>query len=189
MINNTENYEFDGSGSEANVPFNEAGVSGSINQAKSKIPVDKLKEYGKQAYAPLVKVIHKYQGEITPYISALAKGLQGGVDALSNESASEADRFVAGWFREASEGLSEARTKLESNDINQVVTFIETQAKNRPSLMFTSSYLTGLFFGRIGRHIGKKGFSKKTATEPSTSFEGNSFEDNNGSGGDATLTH
>ena len=179
MINNTENSEFDGSGSEANVPFNEASVSGSI---KNNMPMDKLKEYGKQAYAPLIKVVHKYQGEITPYISALAKGLQGGVDALSGDSASEADRFVAGWFREASEGLSQARTKLESKDINQLVSFIETQAKDRPSLMFTSSYLTGLFFGRIGRHIGKKSLNKKSA-------EGSSFEDNNGSGGDSNLTH
>lgn len=193
MINNTENQEFDRSTSEANVPFDEAKASRTMDQVKSKIPVGKLKEYGKKAYAPLVQVLHKYQGEITPYISALSKGLQGGVDALSTEASSEADRIVAGWFREASEGLSEARTKLESSDINEIVRFIEVQAKNRPSLMFTSSYLSGLFFGRIGRHIGKKSFNRSSSSDQTSyeppAFEGSSFQDSTLNDGDQPLAH
>lgn len=159
MMNNTENYEFDQNSSEANVPLDEA--QGDLQQMKGSLPINKLKEYGKQAYAPLVQVVHKYQDEISPFISAMTRGLQGGVEALNGENASEADKLVAGWFREAADGLTEAQNKISSSDINEMVNFIEGQARKRPSFMFTSSYLTGLFFGRIGKHIGRKALSKK----------------------------
>lgn len=159
MIENTGNNEFDQNGAEANVPFDREQTS----TMGISVPMDKLKDYGKKAYAPLIKVVHRYQDEIVPYLTALSRGLQGGVDALSSESGSETDKYVAGWFKEASEGINEAVTKLQSNDIGQVVSFIEAQAQKRPSFMFTSSYLTGLFFGRISRHIGRKTFSHRSA--------------------------
>lgn len=154
MMNNTQNQEFDGNTSEAN------RLTGG----------QKIKEYGKQAYRPIVEVVHKYQDEITPFISALVKGLQGGVSALSQDNASTADKTVAGWFREAADGLEEARNKVESQDLNQLVSFVEDQARKRPSLMFSSSYITGLFFGRIGRHIGRKGFSQTTQPQTQTDY-------------------
>jgi hypothetical protein len=162
MIENTGNNEFEQSSAEANGP--KAGDQSSMGDLGS-LPIDKLKDYGKKAYGPLVNVVHRYQDEITPYLTALSRGLQGGVDALSEDSGSETDKYVSGWFREAAEGLNEAVTKLQSKDVNEVIQFIETQAQKRPSLMFTSSYLTGLFFGRISKHIGRKVFQGKSEFE------------------------
>jgi hypothetical protein len=79
--------------------------------------VGKLKEYGKQAYRPLIDVVTKYQDEFTPYLNALAKGLQSGCEALEKEDSSPAEKYVAQFFREASNGLHEASQKLESKDM------------------------------------------------------------------------
>lgn len=160
MIENTEYNQFEQSGAEANVPLSDGETS---MQDKTGLPMDKIKDYGKKAYAPLLKVVHRYQDEITPYLTAISRGLQGGVDALSQESANETDKYVAGWFREAADGLNEGVTILKSKNINDLVSFIETQAQKRPSVMFTSSYLTGLFFGRISKHIGRKAFASTAA--------------------------
>lgn len=162
MVENTGNNEFEQSSAEANVP---TGDGQSSKGDSGSLPINKIKDYGKKAYAPLIKVVHRYQDEITPYLNALSRGLMSGADALKGDSGSEADKYVSGWFREASEGLTEAVAKLQSKDISEVIQFIETQAQKRPSLMFTSSYLTGLFFGRISKHIGRKVFQGKSEFE------------------------
>ncbi|MFL5808182.1 MAG: hypothetical protein ACJ749_01595 [Flavisolibacter sp.] len=124
--------------------------------AKSPISVTKLKEYGMKAYRPLVDVVFKYQDEFTPYLTALAKGLQGGKESLSREGSSEAEQYVAQFFQQAADGLNQACEKLESKDINSITTFLTEQAEQRPSVMFSTSYIAGIFFGRLGRHIARK---------------------------------
>lgn len=125
--------------------------------AKSPISITKLKEYGTKAYQPLINVVYKYQDEFTPYLTALAKGLEGGKESLSREGASEAEQYVAQFFQQAADGLNQACQKLESKDINALTTFLTEQAEQRPSVMFSTSYIAGLFFGRLGRHIARKG--------------------------------
>lgn len=115
--------------------------------------VSKLKEYGKQAYRPLVDVVAKYQDEFTPYLNALAKGLQSGCETLEKEDSTPTEKYVAHLFREASEGLNEASQKLQSKDIGALSNFLNEQIDKRPSLMFSTSYVAGLFFGRLGRHL------------------------------------
>jgi hypothetical protein len=124
--------------------------------AKSPISITKLKEYGTKAYKPLVDVVFKYQDEFTPYLSALAKGLEGGKQSLSREGASEPERYVAQFFQQAADGLNQACQKLESKDVNAITTFLTEQAEQRPSVMFSTSYIAGIFFGRLGRHIARK---------------------------------
>lgn len=142
--------------------------SNQTSGANGPVSVGKLKEYGKQAYSPLVEVVHKYQDEIVPYISALARGLRGGLDSLSKENASEADRYVSQFFKEAADGLTKACEKLESKDYNALSSFITEQAEGRPSLMFGTSYVAGLFLGRLGRHLARQ----KTKTNEPPSFQG-----------------
>lgn len=125
--------------------------------AKSPISVTKLKEYGIKAYRPLIDVVYKYQDEFTPYLTALAKGLEGGKELLSREGSSEAEKYVAQFFQQAADGLNQACQKLESKDVNALTSFLTEQAEQRPSVMFSTSYIAGIFFGRLGRHIARKG--------------------------------
>ena len=135
--------------------------------ASSPVSVTKLKEYGMKAYVPLLNVVTKYQDEFTPYIDALTKGFQGGVDCLQQENASEPERYVAQFFKEAADGLRTASDKLANKDIGAFTSFLSEQADKRPSVMFSTSYIAGLFFGRLGRHVTRM---KKTniADEPMT---------------------
>ena len=151
MINNNEINNTDSSSSGANGP----------------VSVTKLKEYGKKAYLPLVEVVSKYQDEFVPYLNALAKGLQAGVETLSKEGSNDSERYVSQFFKEASDGLNKACEKLEAKDVNALTTFLSEQAEQRPSIMFSTSYVAGLFFGRLGRHIARQ----KTMTNEPPAFD------------------
>jgi hypothetical protein len=148
--------------------------SNSETGANGPVSVTKLKEYGKKAYGPLVEVVSKYQDEIIPYISALAKGLQGGVDSLNKEDASAADKYVSQFFKDAADGLNSACEKLQAKDMNALSSFLTEQAESRPSIMFGTSYVAGLFFGRLGRHLARQ---KTTTNTETPSFEPPSFEE------------
>lgn len=168
MINNTDINRQPDFSTEGNVPLNEANGG-----TKNKLSVNKLKSCGKKSLSPLIELVHRYQDEITPYFEAISKGLQGGVDSLSRINTgegqsnaqkvsdnSEVEKVVAGWFNEAAEGLNGFRSRLSSSNAQEIFDYIEAQAKKHPGFMFSSSYLAGLFFGRIGRHIGRKSYQQ-----------------------------
>jgi hypothetical protein len=149
------------------ININENTNSESNTGANGPVSVTKLKEYGKKAYMPLVEVVNKYQDEFVPYLSALAKGLQSGVETLGKEGATEPEKYVSQFFKEASDGLNKACEKLQAKDANALATFLSDQAEQRPSLMFSTSYVAGLFFGRLGRHIARQ----KTITNEPPAFD------------------
>lgn len=124
------------------------------------VSITKLKEYGMKAYGPIIDVVYKYQDEFAPYLNALVKGLQGGVERLNGEGASEAEKYVSRFFQEASQSIEGIGQKLSSKDINSIKEFLQEQGQVRPSIMFSSSYIAGLLFGRLGRHI----IGRKSAT-------------------------
>ncbi|HXH74877.1 MAG TPA: hypothetical protein VNJ08_07920 [Bacteriovoracaceae bacterium] len=103
-------------------------------------------------------------GETASFVSGVSTS-----NGSSDSSGTEAERVVAGWFREAADGLNEARTKLQSSNTQDMIDYIEVQARNHPGFMFSSSYLAGLFFGRIGKHIGRKKFSQSSSSSSSSS--------------------
>ena len=153
---------------EDNKEFNESSGEG-----KNPISVSRLKEYGKKAYGPLINVVYKYQDEFTPYLNALAKGLQGGVETLNKEGSSDAEKYVSQFFQEASNGLNEACQKLESKDAKAFSDYLSDIAERKPSIMFSTSYIAGLFFGRLGRHIARnksKNISTETKNDTDSSF-------------------
>ena len=155
------------------ININENNNSDTIQDgANGPISVTKLKDYGKQAYRPLIDVVYKYQDEFTPYLRALTKGLQEGANALSKESSNGAENYVSQFFREAAEGLQLACEKLEAKNVSELHTFLNEQADKRPGVMFGTSYIAGIFFGRLGRHVMKP----RPAQEPPT-FNDENFQD------------
>jgi hypothetical protein len=121
--------------------------------ANGPISVTKLKDYGKQAYRPLIDVVYKYQDEFTPYLRALTKGLQEGANALSKDASNGPENYVSQFFNEAAEGLKLACEKLEAKNVKELHSFLSEQADKRPGVMFGTSYIAGMFFGRLSRHV------------------------------------
>ncbi len=116
-------------------------------------PFEMIKEYGKKASMPLLSVVHKYRDHFSPYFDAISCGLHASVEALERDGANDADRFVARLFREAEENISEARQKLATNDLSDFGTYALDLANKKPGLMFSASYIVGLFAGRLSKHV------------------------------------
>lgn len=131
--------------------FNSGTQTGSTD--KSSMASQKLKEYGKGAYGPLMNVLHKYQDEFTPYLETLAKGLNGGAEALSTENSTDVEKYVSQFFRDSASGINEACTKLKASDFSQFSTYVSDLVDKKPSIMFSASYVAGIFFGRLGKHL------------------------------------
>lgn len=130
----------------------------------------KFKEFGKKGLAPLVDLVHRYQGDITPYLSAIDIGIQGAIDALKNaegEQGQATHQSVAQWFTDAQSWFGGAKEKLASKSSSDLLNFLETEARQRPAVMFASSYVVGLVVGRLGRHLAR--LTTKTAASASTS--------------------
>lgn len=151
MINNSNSSDTNRNTSQGTSPLKQK-VEGNP-MAKTK-----LKQYGKKSLAPLVDLLHKYKDQINPYMSALDKGLQGACNAFSVQgqpSSVDAERVVEGWFRDANSWFNGARDKLSTDNPKDLLNYLEEQARDKPGLMFATSYVAGLVFGRLGRHIGR----------------------------------
>ena len=124
------------------------------NNAFSDNESTQVREYGKKSLAPFVNLIHQYQNDIGPYLAALSKGLQAACDSFQeSEQMPEADRVVSGWFSEINRWFLGAREKINTGDQKEFLRFLEEEAKAHPAAMFSSSYIAGLLFGRMGRHM------------------------------------
>lgn len=174
MINNSNSSESSPNKTQGNSPLN-------LKDPSSPIGKTKLKQYGKKSLAPLVDLLHRYKDQINPYMEALDKGLQGACSSFNSSAdnsvnssinssistpnasrimnakpqSNEAEKVVSGWFREASDWFQGARDKMSTEDPKDLLNYLEEQAKRSPGLMFATSYVAGLVFGRLGRHIGR----------------------------------
>jgi hypothetical protein len=163
MNNNTINSKDKGVGTESNNP-----------QSNSKLPgTDELKDYGKKSLAPLIDLVSKYKGEANPYFSAISKGLKAAVDVYKVEVgvntntdtiAKEVEGVVGNWFQETNDWLEGINKKIQSGNTRELLEYLEEQAKKHPAMMFSVSYVAGLLFGRIGRHIGKQYTKESTSS-------------------------
>lgn len=139
---------------------------------------NKFKEYGKKSLAPIADLAFKYKGDISPYMTAIGKGLQAAVDSF-NKSLSEsgvdqgtaqnneAEKLVSGFFRDTQDWFNRVQENLESKNSGDLLTFLESQGRLRPVIMFSSSYVVGLLFGRMGRHA----FRMKSSSDDSLSSD------------------
>ena len=98
------------------------------------------------------------QESTTPNWKSSPDGTSKSTPSMSSsvsQSNPEAEQIVAGWFREATDWFKGARDKMSTEDPKDLLNYLEEQAKARPGLMFATSYVAGLVFGRLGRHIGR----------------------------------
>ncbi len=123
---------------------------------KSSSTKNKVKDVGRKSLGPIVDVLQRHSADINPYIDAIGRALKAGVDSLHQESASDADRTVGGWFGEASVWIEDIKTRFESTSASDLMTYLEQESRKRPVFMFAISYVAGRGLGRIGRHIGQR---------------------------------
>jgi hypothetical protein len=156
MNNETSNLYGSENSFEANGPGIEENSSDNLREEKSGFEEteSKFKQYGKKSLAPLISLMHKYKSEVDPYFSAIDKGLNGAINAFGEEQ-NEAEKSVSKWFQEASHWVSGAKEKFQSSSPKELLQFLEEEARKHPGLMFSSSYIAGMAFGRLGRHFGR----------------------------------
>lgn len=169
MNNDTTNFQNKQFNSDANNPQGEANSS---NKGEGKLPrMDELKDYGKKSLTPLIDLVSKYKTEVNPYFSALSKGLQAAAEAYKEEpetigqadaATRQAEVAIGSWFREANDWLNGINKKIQTGKTNELLDYLEEQAQRHSAMMFSVSYIAGLVFGRVGRHLGRQ-FKKDSA--------------------------
>jgi hypothetical protein len=161
MNNDNTNFPNSNFSNEGISPRNEAKGTESAHISGGE---DKLKEYGKKSLAPFVDLLHRYKDGANPYMQAIGKGLQGAVDALNSSEVGgeQAEKVVAGWFREAHQWFDGAKEKFSMDDPKDFLNYLEEQSQKNPGIMFSASYIVGMVFGRVGRQLGKKTVNETT---------------------------
>lgn len=150
-INNSDFNQDERFKSDASGPTNEANTSFNRSDA-----MNYMKDFGIKGLQPFMGVISRYKVDLRPYLSAIDTGLRAAVSSLNQESSSEADREISKWFTQASTFITTAGDKLKSQNPTDLWHFFEEEARRQPGLMFSASYVAGLLFGRVGRHVGSQ---------------------------------
>jgi hypothetical protein len=163
MINNSGDFQEERFSSESDLPTDK--------EKNGQSTTDKLKDYGKESLSPFLTLLHKYQGQLNPYMKSLVIALKGGAEALQGDAPNEADKFLCQWFSDAANWVGQAEEKLKSGNTEEFVHFIEEQGRKHSGLMFSASYLTGIFLGRIGRHVSKKHVDKNPNYQSSSTIQ------------------
>lgn len=114
---------------------------------------NKIQEYGTKSLGPFVDILTKYEDLVTPYVDALVQGLQGGAESLRRENQNQAEKYVSNFFSQASSNLKEMKEKLQEKDVRSIQDTLSSLSNEKPSFLFATSYLAGVFFGRLGKHL------------------------------------
>src|SRR5690606_16790693 len=134
--------------------------------AKNPITKDKLKEYGKESFTPILNLLFKYQDQLTPFFESVTKGLEAARKELQSEGGSKEDQFIGGYFSDACEWMKKASSHLGEKDLDKFNAFIKEQSDSRPGVAFGSSYLIGLVASRLIRHSLKSYKRQPGASQP-----------------------
>lgn len=129
------------------------GTFTSDTGAETSENIDRLKEIGLKGLTPLLTVVQKHKNELNPYFEAIEKAMQAGVSSLNMTTGSVAEKKVGSWLADGASWVKEIKSKLETTQSRDLITYLENEARGRPGLMFAVSYVAGLAFGRIGRHL------------------------------------
>lgn len=133
----------------------EANADESATGAKNPMTRERLKEYGKEAFTPMVNLLFKYQDQLAPYLNSIVKGLDAAARELRQETSSTEDNYIGNYFNDASRSLEGVVTKLNEKDVEKMNEFIKEQSDKHPGVMFGSSYVIGLVCSRIVRQSKK----------------------------------
>lgn len=158
-MTNQNNFTNQAGVDESNMPHGE-GVEADLKS--------RFADYGKKSLMPLVDLLSRYKGDISPYSSSILRAFDGAIQALENNEENEsANQRVLGWVRDAREWVNGSTDKLQNGSAKDFITYLEREAERNPGLMFSASYVVGMLFGRVGRYVGHMG---NTST-PQTDFE------------------
>ncbi len=146
----------------------DTGISTASSTGDTKFDREELgsrfKNYGTKGLKPFEELLERHGDELLPYFDSLVRGLREGGRSLSEDriaessnkktdrSKGDAPKQVSHWMDETAGWLEQIRELLEGRDYKRVIEFVENEGARRPSLMFSSSYVLGLFLGRLGRY-------------------------------------
>jgi hypothetical protein len=148
MINETGNTE--------NTNFaDEVGSSSFENSGERSSGMGQVKDLGRKSLEPLVGVLSRHKGDFSPYLDALTKALTSGAQSLQTDQSSEAEKFIAQYFTDGADWLTQWKDKLAGNSADDFMRLLEEEGRKRPAILFGASYFAGLILGRFGRHLGK----------------------------------
>lgn len=153
MTNDTGEFKEGTNSSEGNMPLNDNPTT-----------PHQVKDYGKKSLGPLIDLVHRYQDDINPYLNALSKGLEAAAGTLNQSESSEAERMIGNWFSEADNWFKGVQEKIKSTNKKDFMNFLEEEARLRPGIMFSSSYVAGLILGRMGKHMNRLRATKTSDT-------------------------
>ena len=147
MINETGNTE--------NTSFTDEALTTPTEAGRAENPSGPMRELGRKGLEPLLSVLTKHQGDVTPYFDAVTKALKAAAESLKGENPGEAETFISGYFTEGADWLSQWKEKLAGKSQTDLLNFLEEEGKKSPAILFGASYFAGLILGRFGRHLGK----------------------------------
>lgn len=144
--------------------INETGNTENTNFADggSRSGMGQIKDLGKKSLEPLMGVLSRHKGDFSPYLEALTKALTSGAQSLQNENASDAEKFIAQYFTDGAEWLTQWKDKFAQTSSDDFLRLLEEEGRKRPAILFGASYFAGLILGRFGRHLGK---TMRTSTD------------------------
>lgn len=137
--------------------INETGNTENTNfsEDRSGSGMGQVKDLGRKSLEPLMGVLSRHKGDFSPYFDALTKALTSGAQSLQTEQSSEAEKFIAQYFTDGADWLTEWKDKLAANSSDDFMRLLEEEGRKRPAILFGASYFAGLILGRFGRHLGK----------------------------------
>ena len=112
---------------------------------------ENLMEFGKKGMSPFLNVLHKYRDDVMPFFECVKVGCDAASRELSSRESQSSSRIVGSWFSELGSFAEEARLKLEEDDPRGLFEFVKEKSQKRPGMMFSTSYLLGLFAGRLSK--------------------------------------
>ena len=139
----------------------QAGSIEDSGGAETSEKIARLKEIGLKGLTPLLNVVHKHKEEINPYFDAIEKALVAGSRSLNQETSSDVDQKVGALLTEGAVLVRDLKSKLASTHTKDLLTSLEEEARKRPGLIFAFSYVAGMVFARVGRHIVKANSGKE----------------------------
>lgn len=118
---------------------------------KDSLTRENLLEFGKKGMTPFLDILHRYRDDVMPFVDSIKIGCEAATRELGSRGTDSAHKIVGQWFNEIGSFVDESRQKLQEEDSRGLFEFVKEKSQKRPALMFSTSYLLGLFAGRLSK--------------------------------------
>ena len=112
---------------------------------------ENLLEFGKKGMTPFLDILHRYRDDVTPFLESIKIGCDVASRELGGRDDHSSHKIVGRWFGEISNFVDTSCQKLQEEDAQGLLDFVKVESQKRPALMFSTSYLLGLFAGRLSK--------------------------------------